>query len=230
MWEELALQQAPVWQPAPTHQPGVPLWKWSSSPSWVTPANAMGSRGKFPPSLTQMSDFWARWMIIVIFTRTPLHLSLEAFGDSGWSSLMQLILLLGSVCQTRPPPGFFVSTIPALCNREVEWPMFFHPPISLQGTGHYGLNPAATYFPSNRDLVSSCQGPSFLGDGVDSNLFSSLQILTSVLLKSAICSFYGIFYFNYVSIYGSYSYFANCAVSFESSSLLHHTFNPLLIF
>lgn len=133
---------------------------------------------------------------------------------------MQLILPLGSDSQT----SFCVPIIPAFFNREVELPVLFHLPISLQGPKHYWLSPAATCLPSNEDLVSLCQGSSLL------YVFSSSQILSSAVPTPVICLFYRVF-ISIMLLFMEiiFCYFANCLVNFDSSSLLSHTFNSLFI-
>lgn len=92
--------------------------------------------------------------------------------------------------------------------------MLLHLPISLQGTGHHQTGPAATHPPSNWDPVSSLQGLSFLGSGVNCHLFSSSRILTSAVRQSAICPFCWVLNFtSFISLMEAiFSSFANRSI------------------
>lgn len=94
------------------------------------------------------------------------------------------------VLSARPDlPQLLCPHTPAF-QREIEGQCFSACPFHCGGQDSTGLSPAATRPPRNQDLVSSCQGPSLLGVGVESNLFSSSQILASAMPKPAIFLFY----------------------------------------
>lgn len=122
--------------------------------------------------------------------RAPAVTVFWSIWDSGWSPLMQLILLLALL---QGPLLFLCPHNSCLPSWESDGQCCSI--FSSHCRNRASLQPGSSCHSSSQhwNLASSWRGPRFLGSGLHPHLSSTSQILISAIPQSAICPFYGAF-------------------------------------